>query len=89
LLELNKRRQKEGLAVFMNPRNLSAGTIRQLDPRLVAERPLRFHAYDLLRTESSDVKSNEIAYKYLEELGFYVDKEAHKEKYSIGYKLCS
>lgn len=77
--KLNNKRESEGLAVFMNPRNLSAGTIRQLDPRLVAQRPLRFHAYDLLRNDKQDVKTNEFAYKSLGELGFYVDKEAHKE----------
>jgi DNA ligase (NAD+) len=78
--KLNKKRQIEGLATFMNPRNLSAGTIRQLDPRLVAERPLRFHAYDVLRENVQDIPTNEFVYKSLSELGFYVDKEAHKEK---------
>jgi DNA ligase (NAD+) len=38
---LNAQREKDGVALFKNPRNLAAGTIRQLDPRLVAERPLR------------------------------------------------
>jgi DNA ligase (NAD+) len=76
---LNKKREKEGLATFMNPRNLSAGTIRQLDPRLVAERPLRFHAYDLIRLVDREVPTNDFAYKMLSEIGFYVDKEAHKE----------
>jgi DNA ligase (NAD+) len=79
-LELNDKRQSEGLSVFMNPRNLSAGTIRQLDPMLVAERPLRFHAYDLIRIDKSEVSTNEYAYSCLKELGFIVDNEAHKEK---------
>jgi len=39
----------EGKPEFANPRNLAAGTIRQLDPRLVAERPLTFRGYDLIR----------------------------------------
>jgi DNA ligase (NAD+) len=77
--KLNSQREKEGLATFMNPRNLSAGTIRQLDPRLVAERPLRFHAYDVLRDNNSEVKTNKYAYATLIELGFYIDKEAHVE----------
>ncbi|MCA9340826.1 MAG: NAD-dependent DNA ligase LigA, partial [Candidatus Saccharibacteria bacterium] len=46
---LNKKREAEGQPLFANPRNLSAGTIRQLDPKLVAERPLFFVGYDLLR----------------------------------------
>ncbi len=44
---LNERRASQGLSTFMNPRNSAAGTIRQLDPRLAAERPLSFWAYGL------------------------------------------
>ena len=66
---LNKKRGAEGLPLFKNPRNLSAGTIRQLDPQLVAERPLRFRAYDLLRDDVSEVPSNMAAYEALSELG--------------------
>jgi len=39
---LNERRAEAGLSTFMNPRNSAAGTIRQLDPKLAAERPLSF-----------------------------------------------
>lgn len=78
--KLNTAREKEGLAQFMNPRNLAAGTIRQLDPRLVAARPLRFHSYDVLRRDMSEVPTNEFAYQSMRELGFYVDAEAHKEQ---------
>lgn len=76
---LNKRREQEGKPVFMNPRNLSAGTIRQLDPRLVAGRPLRFHGYDLIRRDATQVPTNEFAYTAMKELGFYIDDEAHLE----------
>ncbi len=48
---LNKKREAEGLPVFANPRNLAAGTIRQLDPKLVAARPLQFRSYDLIRDD--------------------------------------
>ena len=44
---LNERRAERGLSTFMNPRNSAAGTIRQLDPRLAAERPLSFWAYQI------------------------------------------
>jgi DNA ligase (NAD+) len=77
---LNEDRVSRGLEKFMNPRNLSAGTIRQLDPRLVAERPLRFYAYDLIRENDKDVSTNELAYENLSELGFYIDDIAHLEK---------
>lgn len=45
--ELNEYQQNEGLPTFANPRNAAAGTIRQLDPKVTAERPLKFYAYAL------------------------------------------
>ncbi|MBC8465385.1 MAG: NAD-dependent DNA ligase LigA [Parcubacteria group bacterium] len=45
--ELNKKREKEGEALFANPRNAAAGTIRQLDSRIVAERKLDTFIYDI------------------------------------------
>ncbi|HET6551523.1 MAG TPA: NAD-dependent DNA ligase LigA, partial [Solirubrobacter sp.] len=42
---LNERRASEGLSTFMNPRNSAAGTIRQLDPALAAQRPLSMWCY--------------------------------------------
>ena len=42
---LNERRAEAGLSTFMNPRNSAAGTIRQLDPNLAAERPLSMWCY--------------------------------------------
>jgi len=73
---LNKKREREGLPVFANPRNLAAGTIRQLDARLVAERPLHFRAFDILRDDSSEVPSNMFAYEACTELGIVRNKEA-------------
>lgn len=66
---LNKRQEAAGKPVFANPRNLAAGTIRQLDPRLVAERPLTFMAYDLIRDAPEEVPTNMQAYEYLTKLG--------------------
>ncbi|MGK2895981.1 MAG: NAD-dependent DNA ligase LigA, partial [Candidatus Saccharimonadales bacterium] len=48
---LNEKQRLAGRPEFANPRNLAAGTIRQLDPKLVAERPFTFIAYDLLRDD--------------------------------------
>lgn len=42
---MNERQAQAGLKVFANPRNAAAGTIRQLDPRIAASRPLRFYCY--------------------------------------------
>ena len=46
---LNERRAEAGLSTFMNPRNSAAGTIRQLDPKLAAERPLSMWGYGVGR----------------------------------------
>jgi len=48
---LNERRASRGLSTFMNPRNSAAGTIRQLDPALAAERPLSMWCYGIGATE--------------------------------------
>jgi DNA ligase (NAD+) len=66
---LNKARREAGEPEFANPRNLAAGTIRQLDPRLVAARPLHFRAFDLLRNDADEVPTNMFAYEALTALG--------------------
>lgn len=76
--KLNEEREKEGLPKFANPRNLAAGTIRQLDPKLVAARPLQFHAYDLLRQNTAETPTNDFIYEAIRELGLIANKEAKK-----------
>lgn len=73
---LNKRREEKGLALFANPRNTAAGTIRQLDPKLVAERPLHFRAYDILRDNPTDLPNYAETYKAATSLGFLANKDA-------------
>ena len=65
---VNKEREKSGLPKFANPRNMAAGSIRQLDPKITAERRLDSFAYDLI----SDLgqKSHEEEHKILKILGF-------------------
>ncbi len=73
---LNERRKAAGKPLFANPRNSAAGTIRQLDPKLAAERPLRFRAYDLLREDASEVPTNAYAYEALRALGVAANRES-------------
>lgn len=73
---LNRQREADGLPVFANPRNLAAGTIRQLDPKLAAARPLRFRAYDLLRDNPDDTPTNDMVYRALRELGVAANPQA-------------
>ncbi len=74
--KLNHQRQLAGEPAYANPRNLAAGTIRQLDPKVVAERPLSFRAYDILREEPADIPTNQFAYETLRALGLSCNKQA-------------
>jgi DNA ligase (NAD+) len=73
---LNAKRRATGEPEFANPRNLAAGTIRQLDPKLVAARPLSFRAYDILRDTPSDIPTNMAAYESLRALGIGCNAQA-------------
>jgi DNA ligase, NAD-dependent len=67
---LNATRREVGEVEFANPRNLAAGTIRQLDSKVAASRPLRFMAYDVIRDDIGDVPTNFKAYETLGVIGF-------------------
>lgn len=73
---LNEAREAAGEPAFANPRNLAAGTIRQLDPKLVAARPLHFRAYDLLRDNPDEVPTNMFAYEAITALGLNRNMQA-------------
>jgi len=73
---LNKRQRAAGKPEFANPRNLAAGTIRQLDPKLVAERPLTFMAYDILRDDPKNIPTNMYAYEAISALGVRRNQQA-------------
>ena len=69
---LNEIQRKNGEPEFANPRNLAAGSIRQLDPRVAASRPLKFIAYDLVTSDSTTWHD---AYETLRALGFQTSGE--------------
>lgn len=79
-LKLNAKLEASDEKPYANPRNLAAGTIRQLDPKVVASRKLEFHAYDLLRDDPREVPTNQFAYEKLATLGFRINAQAHLEK---------
>lgn len=70
--ELNAAQVKAGEKPFANPRNLAAGSIRQLDPRIAAKRRLKFMAYDLVEP---NLPTHGEAYAKLRELGFRTSGE--------------
>ncbi len=70
---LNERRAEQGLSTFMNPRNSAAGTIRQLDPRLTAERPLSMWCYGIGATEGIAFATHWEGLEWLREHGFRVN----------------
>lgn len=70
--ELNAEQKKKRQKVFANPRNLAAGSVRQLDPKIAAERRLKFMGYDLV---TPDLPTNSAAYAKLRELGFRTSGE--------------
>ena len=67
--DLNIKQRAAGKPEFANPRNLAAGSIRQLDPKVAASRPLKFMAYDMV---SPDLDTNSDVYEKLRELGFRI-----------------
>jgi len=72
-LRLNEEREQQGLTKAANPRNAAAGSIRMLDPKIVARRRMDYFAYFLLRDGNSFLPSHYESLNMLEKAGFKVN----------------
>lgn len=70
---LNRQREADELPTFANPRNLAAGTLRQLDPTVTASRPLSIYCYDIGLVEGMAIECQQQLLRTLPELGFPVN----------------
>ncbi|MGY3717701.1 NAD-dependent DNA ligase LigA [Sutcliffiella cohnii] len=74
-VKLNEDRLEREEEPFANPRNAAAGSLRQLDPKIAAQRNLDIFVYSLVNPEELGVTSHSEALQYLEKLGFKTNKE--------------
>jgi len=81
--ELNNIRLNQGLPPFANPRNAAAGSIRQLDPKITAERPLNFFCYGTGEINGLIFKTHMELMSALELLGLRVNKQYVKGFYDL------
>ena len=73
--EFNAKREAQGLPTYVNPRNTASGSLRQLDPRMTAERPLDIFMYSIGYSEGGAVPDNQHdALEFLDSLGFKVNR---------------
>jgi len=88
--KINQEREKAGLSLYSNPRNLAAGSIRQLDSKVASMRNLDFFAYDLI-TDFKE-KTHREKHQILKEFGFHISKHskycANVEKVFEFYEEC-
>ena len=69
---LNEEREKRGEALFANPRNAAAGSLRQLDPKIAAQRRLDIAVFNIQWAENEDFHSHTEGINYLADKGFKV-----------------
>ncbi len=77
--KLNQQLEEAGLKTYLNPRNTAAGSLRQLDPKLTASRPLTLLVYQVVHAEGGDVPASQWeVLAYLKSLGFPVANVAQR-----------
>lgn len=79
-MELNEMQEKLEQPVFANPRNAAAGSLRQLNPRITAERRLDIYVFNVQAATGKEFAAHSESLEYLKSLGF---------KVSPGYRVCS
>ncbi|MGH2983083.1 MAG: NAD-dependent DNA ligase LigA [Solirubrobacterales bacterium] len=72
---INEQRAQEGEPTFANPRNAAAGTIRQLDPKIAASRPLSIWCYGVAALRGWEPKSHSESLAWLRDRGFRVNDD--------------
>ena len=87
--DANKKNEKQGKSLFANPRNAAAGSVRQLDSKITAQRNLDYMAYFIPNPKDYNIKSQSESIKFLKELGFKTNYDlngyAHNAKEIDGY----
>jgi DNA ligase (NAD+) len=68
--KLNAELEKAGEKTYLNPRNTAAGSLRQLDPKITARRPLRLFVYQIVESSSQIPETQKGLLSYLSQLGF-------------------
>ena len=76
--QLNERLLEQGREPFANPRNAAAGSLRQLDPQITAQRPLDLYVYDLLASEGVSMETQWEVLTALSDWGFPVNELARR-----------
>jgi DNA ligase (NAD+) len=76
--ELNRQREENGESVFANPRNAAAGSVRLLDPRITASRPLDIFMYTLSYIEGTSFSSHWESLQALKKMGFKTNPHTRK-----------
>ncbi|WP_432407996.1 NAD-dependent DNA ligase LigA [Wukongibacter sp. M2B1] len=76
--DLNRKQEENGETIFANPRNAAAGSLRQLDPKIAASRPLDIFVFNILVEDRSNISKHSEGLEYLKGLGFKTSE----------YKVC-
>jgi len=87
-LELNERQEEMGLITFANPRNAAAGSLRQLDPKVTASRPLDIFVFEILFSGEKNIAKHSEGLEYLKELGFKTSRYKVCQNINEVIKLC-